>query len=87
MMTCAWDRYYTSPKSYMDLISLYTSLLGEKRAEYGEAYDRLTNGLNKLQETNAVVETMQEQLNQLQPILEEKTQVRLTSCSRCVSVW
>lgn len=59
----------------MDLISLYMSLLAEKQAEYGEAYDRLSNGLNKLQETNAVVDTMQSQLNQLQPILEEKAQV------------
>ena len=59
----------------MDLISLYTSLLAEKRAEYGEARDRLLNGLNKLQQTNAVVDTMQAQLNQLQPVLEEKAQV------------
>ena len=60
----------------MDLISLYMSLLAEKQAEYGEAYDRLSNGLNKLQETNTVVDTMQAQLNQLQPILEEKAQVQ-----------
>ncbi|KAL3154307.1 hypothetical protein ABBQ32_013792 [Trebouxia sp. C0010 RCD-2024] len=67
-------RYYTSPKSYMDLISLYTSLLAEKRAEYGEAADRLNNGLHKLRGTNAVVDVMQAQLNQLQPVLEEKAQ-------------
>ena len=73
--SCDLHRYYTSPKSYTDLISLYTSLLAEKRTEYGEARDRLLNGLNKLQETNAVVDTMQAQLNQLQPVLEEKTQV------------
>lgn len=72
-------RYYISPKSYMDLISLYISLLGEKQAEYGEAYDRLSNGLNKLQETNAVVDTMQVQLNELQPVLEEKAQVGHTT--------
>ena len=58
----------------MDLISLYTSLLAEKRAEYGEARDRLNNGLDKLRETNALVDTMQAQLNQLQPVLEEKAQ-------------
>ena len=75
-MLCALSRYYISPKSYMDLISLYISLLKEKQAEYCEAYDRLSNGLNKLQETNAVVDTMQIQLNELQPILEEKAQVR-----------
>lgn len=58
----------------MDLISLYTSLLAEKRAEYGEVEDRLNNGLDKLRETNAVVDVMQAQLNQLQPVLEEKAQ-------------
>lgn len=58
----------------MDLISLYTSLLAEKRAEYGEAADRLNNGLHKLRGTNAVVDVMQAQLNQLQPVLEEKAQ-------------
>lgn len=76
-------RYYTSPKSYMDLISLYTSLLAEKTGEYGEARDRLLNGLNKLQDTNAVVDSMQAQLNQLQPVLEEKAQVHSCSFSCC----
>ena len=64
----------------MDLISLYTSLLAEKTGEYGEVRDRLLNGLNKLQDTNAVVDSMQAQLNQLQPVLEEKAQVRSVSC-------
>ena len=68
----------------MDLISLYTSLLAEKREEYGEARDRLINGLNKLQETNAVVDTMQTQLNQLQPVLEEKAQVTLLFFCCCL---
>lgn len=49
-------------------------MLAEKQAEYGEAADRLSNGLDKLQETNALVDTMQAQLNQLQPVLEEKAQ-------------
>ncbi|KAL0028415.1 hypothetical protein WJX77_005025 [Trebouxia sp. C0004] len=71
-------RYYTSPKSYMDLISLYTSLLAEKSGEYGEVRDRLSNGLNKLQDTNAMVDSMQAHLNQLQPILEEKAQATAT---------
>ena len=77
---CCLYRYYTSPKSYTDLISLYTSLLAEKQAEYGEAEDRLNNGLDKLQETNALVDTMQAQLNQLQPVLEEKAQ----ACCLCL---
>ena len=68
-------RYYTTPKSYLDLITLYTSLLKDKRTEYSEAWERLLNGLNKLRETNLVVEKMQADLNKLTPVLEEKTKV------------
>ena len=42
-------RYYVTPKSYLDLISLYTSLLKDKRHEMTQARDRLLNGLQKLQ--------------------------------------
>lgn len=55
-------KYYTTPKSYLDLISLYTSLLSEKRVEYTEARERLLNGLHKLNETNTVVDSMKAQL-------------------------
>ena len=68
-------RFYTTPKSYLDLITLYTSLLKDKRTEYSEARERLLNGLNKLRETNVVVEKMQADLNKLTPVLEEKTRV------------
>jgi len=37
------------------------------------ARDRLLNGLAKLQETNIVVDRMQRELSELQPILAEKT--------------
>ncbi|KAK9823491.1 hypothetical protein WJX72_003121 [[Myrmecia] bisecta] len=67
-------RYYTTPKSYLDLINLYIGLLRDKRRECGEARDRLLNGLNKLQETNALVDKMQAELSILQPVLEEKSQ-------------
>eukprot|EP00898_Chlorokybus_atmophyticus_P006606 jgi/Chlat1/6947/Chrsp52S06617 len=66
-------RFYTTPKSYLDLIGLYITLLGEKRAELGAARDRLLNGLSKLQETNDVVASMKVELGELQPLLEEKS--------------
>ncbi|CAG9464970.1 unnamed protein product [Pedinophyceae sp. YPF-701] len=65
--------YYTTPKSYLDLISSYTELLSEKRGSLGEARDRLVNGLEKLTQTNEVVDKMQAELNELQPVLKEKT--------------
>jgi len=66
-------RYYVTPKSYLDLIHLYISLLRGTRQEMAMARDRLLNGLAKLQETNIVVDRMQTELNELQPVLAEKT--------------
>jgi len=66
-------RYYTTPKSYLDLISLYLQLLAEKREEFSVARDRLLNGLQKLTETNTLVDSMKIDLAELQPILEAKS--------------
>jgi len=66
-------RFYTTPKSYLDLISLYVALLAEKREEFGVARDRLLNGLSKLTGTNVMIGTMRIDLGKLQPILEEKS--------------
>jgi dynein heavy chain len=65
-------RFYVTPKSYLDLIHLYTSLLDEKRTKLGGARDRLLNGLQKLDETNALVAAMKIELGELQPVLKEK---------------
>ena len=62
-----------TPKSYLDLISLYTKLLQDKRHDMALDRDRLLNGLQKLQDTNATVDKMQRELNDLQPILAKKT--------------
>lgn len=67
-------KYYITPKSYLDLINMYVQLLAEKREEYSVSRDRLVNGLNKLNQTNEVVDTMKEELNKLQPILKEKSE-------------
>ncbi|KAJ9522811.1 hypothetical protein QJQ45_019799, partial [Haematococcus lacustris] len=66
-------RFYVTPKSYLDLIHLYISLLRGKRQDMALARDRLLNGLSKLQETNVVVDKMQRELNELQPVLAAKT--------------
>ena len=67
-------RFYTTPKSYLDLISLYLELLKDKKQEVSVARDRLLNGLNKLQETNVVVDSMKEELNSMQPLLKERSE-------------
>ncbi len=42
---------YTTPKTFLELIKLYKSVLARKRRETQEAIDRLENGLSKLQRT------------------------------------
>lgn len=53
---------YTTPKSYLELLKLYKSLLGTKRKESTAAIERLANGLQKLRETGAAVAKIEEEL-------------------------
>eukprot|EP00210_Caulerpa_lentillifera_P003766 g3598.t1 len=67
-------RYYVTPKSFIDLIQLYRTLLSEKRNEYTNSSDRLLNGLKKLQQCNAVIAEMKQELKKLEPVLKERTE-------------
>lgn len=42
---------YTTPKSFLEQISLYSKLLRRKSAELASKIDRLENGLEKLKST------------------------------------
>lgn len=53
---------YTTPKSYLELIKLYRSLLAEKRQDAAAAIERLENGLAKLKETSESVSQLEETL-------------------------
>ncbi|KAJ9531756.1 hypothetical protein QJQ45_021904, partial [Haematococcus lacustris] len=66
-------KYYTTPKSYLDLIGLYLQLLKDKRESNIVAKDRLLNGLRKLNDTNALVDGMKVELAELAPMLEVKS--------------
>uniref|UniRef100_A0A8C5LU47 Dynein axonemal heavy chain 6 n=1 Tax=Leptobrachium leishanense TaxID=445787 RepID=A0A8C5LU47_9ANUR len=66
-------RYYTTPTSYLELINLYLSMLGDKRKELVSARDRVKNGLGKLSETNVVVDKMKIELSALEPVLKQKS--------------
>lgn len=46
---------YTTPKSYLELISLYKQLLAAKREELAAAKDRLVNGVEKIAQASAQV--------------------------------
>jgi hypothetical protein len=72
------DRYYVTPTAYLDLIHLFLALLRAKTMEMKESRDRLQSGLLKLQSANELVEKLQTELSFLQPIIQEKSKVRLS---------
>ena len=51
-----------SRKNYLELLALYVSLLKSKRQNSIEMIDKLSEGTRKLNETNASVETLKEEL-------------------------
>jgi len=65
-------RFYTTPTSYLELIKLYLNMLSEKRQDLNEKRDRYRNGLAKLYDTQQLVNDMQVELEQKQPLLAEK---------------
>ena len=69
-MSC---RFYVTPKSFLDMLGLFSKMLGEQHSQLTGSRERLLNGLAKLNDTNAAVDGMQQQLNLLQPTLVQKT--------------
>ena len=71
-----WDelrrRIYTTPKSYLDLISLYINMLDTKRREFNANKDRLASGLAKLNVTNEQIAELKKSLAESAPILAQK---------------
>ncbi|XP_049855418.1 dynein beta chain, ciliary-like [Schistocerca gregaria] len=63
---------YTTPKSFLEQISLYSKLLHEKTAELQARIYRLTNGLEKLACTAQQVDGLKEVLANQQVTLKEK---------------
>ncbi|KAJ3191413.1 hypothetical protein HK101_007802 [Irineochytrium annulatum] len=53
---------YTTPKSFLALISLYKEMLERKSQELTKSMDRLENGLTKLQSTAAQVDDLKAKL-------------------------
>ena len=65
-------RVYTTPKSYLDLISLYINTLDKKRTEFNLNKNRLSQGLKKLEETNTQIAELKVSLAESAPILAQK---------------
>jgi dynein heavy chain len=66
-------RVYTTPKSYLDLINLYLSMLTEKRTQLDDLRTTLAVVSRKLVETNAMVAGLKVDLAQQQPLIKQKT--------------
>jgi dynein heavy chain len=67
-------RVYTTPKSYLDLISLYLKVLEIKRTEFQRNKTRLANGIRKLNDTNANIAELNIKLTEMKPKLESKNE-------------
>jgi len=53
---------YSTPKSFLELIKLYTAMVGEKIDKLEDQKDRLSNGLEKLRRTEEDVAVLEEEL-------------------------
>ncbi|KAL1493068.1 hypothetical protein ABEB36_011203 [Hypothenemus hampei] len=63
---------YTTPKSYLEQINLYSKLLRLKSLELSQKVIRLENGLEKLRNTSAQVEELKKKLAVQEVELKEK---------------
>jgi len=64
-------RTYMTPTSYLELIGLFTSLLGEKRGEIQTKLSRYVVGTKTLNETKVVVDELKVTLTKMQPSIEQ----------------
>ena len=78
-------RVYTTPKSYLDLINLYTKTLAAKRKEIDTNRSRLANGLTTLKNTNASIAELKVNITEMLPKLakmNEELAVSLTQVNQ-----
>ncbi|EDL24804.1 mCG3819, partial [Mus musculus] len=62
---------YVTPKSYLELLNIFSILIGQKKMELKTAKNRMKSGLDKLLRTSEDVAKMQEELEIMRPLLEE----------------
>ncbi|XP_037242845.1 dynein heavy chain 1, axonemal [Falco rusticolus] len=62
---------YVTPKSYLEFLSVFSSLIGKKKQELEIAKNRMRSGLDKLLQTAEDVAGMQEELESARPLLAQ----------------
>ncbi|KAK2885147.1 hypothetical protein Q8A73_021621 [Channa argus] len=65
---------YTTPKSFLEQIKLYRSLLGQKSKDLSIKMERLENGLQKLNSTSAQVDDLKAKLAAQEVELKQKNE-------------
>uniref|UniRef100_A0A665X2B6 Dynein, axonemal, heavy chain 9 n=1 Tax=Echeneis naucrates TaxID=173247 RepID=A0A665X2B6_ECHNA len=65
---------YTTPKSFLEQIKLYRSLLGQKSKDLTTKMERLENGLQKLNSTSAQVDDLKAKLAAQEVELKQKNE-------------
>ncbi|XP_029978186.1 dynein axonemal heavy chain 9 [Sphaeramia orbicularis] len=65
---------YTTPKSFLEQIKLYQSLLGQKSKDLTTKMERLENGLQKLNSTSAQVDDLKAKLAAQEVELKQKNE-------------
>ena len=63
---------HTTPKSFLELLSLYQNLLASKQTKMMAKINRLSDGLDKLRTTAATVEEISEKLEEQLLVANEK---------------
>jgi len=63
---------WTTPKSFLELIALYKSMLTKRRKDTNDGITRLSNGVTKLEATASEVSQLEEELKVKQVEVEEK---------------
>ncbi|NWZ55127.1 DYH1 protein, partial [Haliaeetus albicilla] len=62
---------YVTPKSYLEFLNIFSSLIGKKKQELKTAKNRMKSGLDKLLQTAEDVARMQEELESARPLLAQ----------------
>lgn len=62
---------YTTPTSYLELLTLFLSTLAEQRERIARQILRYSGGVDKLVATNLVVDSMKAELTEMQPVLAQ----------------
>eukprot|EP00466_Bigelowiella_natans_P016290 jgi/Bigna1/92928/estExt_fgenesh1_pm.C_1000004 len=64
--------FYTTPKSFLELIAFYKALYKKSKTEIDKSIERLEKGINVLANTGAKVAELQQDLKRTMVIVEEK---------------